>query len=98
MKPGDLAIVIDSPFHNDLLALSLVGTVVELVEFLGAYNDGRFKIMGDDGWHVRSGDKSFVASEAVLKPLYDGNEKIEWSQCLWQPRELMRVDSVNMDA
>ena len=26
-----------------------------------------------------------------LRPIYDGNEKTSWEDCIWQPEELVRV-------
>lgn len=38
-------------------------------------------------WYPIDVDKWWVA-EIDLKPIYDGNEKVEWSSCVWQPKEI----------
>ena len=43
---------------------------------------------GRTDWFVGEG---IVVMEAVLRPLYDGNEKTSWEDCIWQPKELVVI-------
>ena len=42
--------------------------------------------------HKRNG-RPFIYEDHELIPIYDGNEKTSWEDCVWQPKELVRVNS-----
>lgn len=32
-----------------------------------------------------------IAKPSELVPVYDGDEKVAWSDCVWQPNQLVRI-------
>jgi len=44
------------------------------------------------GWPIECATGLYVSYPHCLKPIsYDGNEKTSWSECAWQPKELVVV-------
>lgn len=81
-KPGDLAEVL--PHDGNIPG----GEIVTIISYEGVYDNGLKRC--ENCWNVNwNGDKEWVVNDRVLKPLYDGNEKTSWEDCVWQPKELV---------
>lgn len=86
-KPGDLAIVLP---HDGVIP---AGEIVECVRYDGDYERDHGNVK--DSWLVKWGngrkDREYRISEPLLKPLYDGNQKSSWDDCVWKPKEREEV-------
>jgi|GEM_PF-4444894 len=71
------------------------GKIVTVTGYGGKSLDGCTTITGDrwyvDQWVTTTyGDKINHMGEKQLKPVYDGDEKISWGECVWKPETLRR--------
>ena len=79
-KPGDRALVADGATSQDGLE-HWRGQEVVLIRASWA----------DDGyWDV---DDSTAIHERGLRPIYDGNEKTSWENCIWSPLTVLAGQS-----
>ena len=79
-KIGDRAILVR--FDGDWLLDGLESFIGEEVTLVGPASLGwRLDLPGYS--------RDLDCSERHLKPLYDGNEKTSWEDCVWKPKELV---------
>ena len=83
-KPGDMALVkIPEP---SLDRLGLNGEIVTLKARAPQFD---WQATGGIAWIIEFGGSAEIScvSERCLHPIYDGNEKTIWEDCVWQPQK-----------
>ena len=91
-KPGDIAIIGNAPHTSDPDLLRMVGEECVLCEYYTTVQGTRSLMQNT--WRVEVMGDSFLAAEKILRKPYDGNEVVEWSSCVFQPKELVLLDKV----
>ena len=86
-KVGDLAIVISSRIA------AATGAVCEVVEITPGNPNGDCHVNVPGIYHS-PGDDEWSAYFTNLKPIPPANETTTWSECVWQPKELVMVESI----
>ena len=85
-KKGDTAIVDASDALSDRGRIN--GQQVQLINFEGPIPE---QSAHSDWWRVATDNGERHAREICFRkpPKYDGNELCEWSDVIWQPKELV---------
>lgn len=92
-KPGDKAVFVRVHGGRGPGPTIPYGSVVTLRVHMGE----RSRKLGHtfnmkSAWAVRSeSGVERIVNEKCLRPLYDGNEKVSWEDCLWKPDEIRQV-------
>lgn len=77
-KPRDRAIIVDDGnIHNPENRLA-IGEECSLIRPTGR----------GDFWDVDIGGEVWEVRERCLRPIYDGNEKVSWEDCVFKPDEV----------
>ena len=89
-KVGDIAII-----YCHIAALDCAnvhGKSCRLICYQGSGMCGGQYI--NNSWLVDVDGQDISVDEKILRKPYDGNEIVEWSSCVFQPKELVLLDKV----
>ena len=87
-QAGDIAILVnDGNVWGE--GLSVMGCTCELI----AREPREHSFDGHETttWHVEINGEAWWSAESTLRKPYDGHETIAWSECAWQPDEVVTV-------
>ncbi len=81
-KVGDRALFVSVNGNSD--HPDCYGQECQLIRYIGRYNPSPTEYM-TRAWQVQFSSKSHPVNELCLRPIYDGNEKTSWSECIFKP-------------
>ena len=85
--PGDTAIIANDMPARLTRYTQYRGMPCLLIRYIGLHYSGEVKVR--DAWEIRTDSKTAWVNERYLRKPYDGNELCEWSDVIWQPKELV---------
>ena len=86
-KAGDLVRVIGARRHKNS---PLIGTVTTVIGFVSEEDGHRWYEVdwpSPEQFHSL-GYRYLWVAECDMVPIYDGNEPVAWSDCVWQPSKI----------
>ena len=85
---GDLALIVDDGGFREETK-QCIGSECRLASYLGHYVRADHAFGVANAWKVYIGTHPWAVNESALRKPYDGNELYEWSDVIWQPKELV---------
>ena len=89
-KAGDIAIICNNYMTSDSDPIKYRGVTCVLVRYVGLHETETSRVM--NAWEVDTDTTTLWVNECVLRRPYDGNEIVEWSSCIFQPKVLELVE------
>lgn len=87
-KFGDMAITLPSETGTDEWN-KRVGSVVQIVGYRCNVSEHRGPCRTMSEYTIKFDDGRVGCARTIdLRPIYDGNQKITWADCLWKPKDL----------